>query len=288
MDINKYIILNGKISPASQPVLTIENRSFRFGDSIFETIRYHKGVPLYFDDHYSRLLRGMTTLKMNVHSLPSVVKLKEQITSLTIKNSIFNDARIRLTIFRSDGGLYTPVSNDVSFTIEASSIKNKIFVPEKKGLLIDIYNQYKKSISPLYSFKNANSLLNVLAGIHKKELQIDDCLIVNENNHIIEGLSSNLFWIKDKIVYTPLVSAGCVDGIMRKQIMNAIKLSGMGVQEVTGTSVDELLDADEIFLTNAMQGVRWVMGLRNKRFYNLTTKKIMKLLIENLRLLLED
>ncbi len=288
MDIKKYILLNGKISPANQPVFTLENRGFRFGDAIFETIRYHKGVPLYFDDHYSRLLRGMTTLKMNVHSLPSVVKLKEQITSLTIKNSIFNDARIRLTIFRSDGGLYTPVSNDVSFTIEASSIKNEIFVPEKKGLLIDIYDQHKKSISPLYSFKNANSLLYVLAGIHKKELQIDDCLIVNENNHIIEGLSSNLFWIKDKIVYTPLVSAGCVDGIMRKQIMNALKLSGMGVQEVSGTSVDELLDADEIFLTNAIQGVRWVMGLRNKRFYNLTTKKIMKLLIENLRLLLED
>lgn len=278
MDINTFIILNGKILPANQPVLTLENRSFRYGDAIFETIRYRKGVPLYFNNHISRLLNGMAILKMSTKSLPSTTQLKEQISSITVKNRIFNDARIRLTVFRNDGGLYTPANNDVSYTIEASPIKNEIFVSSKKGLLIDVYNKHKKAISPLHNFKNANSILYVLAGIHKKELQLDDCLIVNEDNKIIEGLSSNLFWIAEKTVYTPLLSTGCVDGIMRKQVIDAIKISGISLKEVEGTSINELLNADEIFLTNVIQGIRWVMGLRNKRFYNITTKEITELL----------
>ncbi len=288
MDNNSHIILNGEITSANQPVFSIYNRSFRFGDAIFETIRYHKGILLFFDDHYSRLLQGMILLKMNIQSLPTIGQLKKQIDSLVTKNSIFKDARIRLTIFRKDGGLYTPESNNVSFTIEATPISGEVFSLNKKGLLVDIFVQHKKAISNLYNFKNANSLLYVLAGIYKKELKLDDCLLINQNDKIIEGLSSNLFWIKENTVFTPFISSGCVDGIMRKQVISAIKLAGINFQEVTGISTNKLLSADEIFLTNAIEGIRWVMGLQNKRFYYLTTKKIVKTLIDKLQLLIED
>ena len=288
MDSIKSIILNGKIVSADRPVLSIENRGFRFGDALFETIRYHKGTPLFFDDHYSRLLQGVSTLKMNIGSLPSKEQLKREIETLVTKSRIFTDARIRLTVFRNDGGLYTPATNNVSYSIEASSLKGKLFSLEKKGLLIDVFKQHKKAISPLYNFKSANSILYVLAGIFKKEKQLDDCLIVNENSEIIEGLSSNMFWIKENKVYTPLLSTGCVDGIMRKQVINVINQSGIDLQETAGSSIEELLDADEIFLTNAIQGVRWVMGIRNQRFYNLTTKKIVQLLDNNLQLMLDE
>ena len=288
MNSKKHIVFNGEIVPADQPVLSIENRGFRFGDTIFETIRYHKGIPLFFDDHFNRLLQGMTTFKMNLNSLPSKDKLKNQIETLVTKSRIFGDARIRLTVFRNDGGLYTPASNDVSYTIETSSVKKELFSLDKKGLLLDVYYQHRKPITQLHSFKNANSILYVLAGIFKKELLLDDCLIINENNEIIEGLSSNLFWIKNKTVYTPLLSTGCVDGIMRKQVINAVNHSDLDMQEVAGSSIDELLNADEIFLTNSIQGVRWVMGFQNQRFYNLTTKKIVQLLITNLQLLLDE
>ncbi len=288
MDSKKNIILNGEILTSGDSVLSIENRAFRFGDAVFETIRYHKGVSLFFDDHYSRMIEGMSTLKMNVHSLPSKDQLKTEIEALVTKNRVFNDARIRVTVFRNDGGLYTPDSNDVSYSIEAGSLKSEIFSIEKKGLLVDVFEQHKKAISPLYNFKSANSIFYVLAGIFKKELQLDDCLIVNENSEIIEGLSSNLFWIKDKTVFTPHLSSGCVDGIMRKQVINVISQSGMNMQEVTGTSIDELISTDEIFFTNSIQGVRWVMGIKNQRFYNLTTKKIVQLLIKNLQQLFDE
>ncbi len=230
----------------------------------------------------------MILLKMNIQSLPSIDQLKKHINSLVTKNSIYKDARIRLTVFREDGGFYTPESNNISYTLEASSIDAELFSLNKKGLLIDIFEQHKKAISTLYKFKNANSLLYVLAGIYKKDLRLDDCLIVNENNRIIEGLSSNLFWIKDNTVFTPFISSGCIDGIMRKQVISALKHSGIRIQEVAGTSIEELLNADEIFLTNAIQGVRWVMGLHNKRFYYLTTKKIVQTLIGRLQLILDD
>ncbi len=288
MNGKKNIILNGEIIPSGESVLSIENRAFRFGDAVFETIRYHKGIPLFFDDHHKRLLQGMSTLKMNIHSLPSKDQLKRVIEALVTKNRIFSDARIRLTVFRNDGGLYTPDINDVSYTIEAGLLESELFLIDKKGLLIDVFDQHKKAISPLYNFKSANSILYVLAGIFKKELQLDDCLIVNENSEIIEGMSSNLFWIKDKTVYTPLLSTGCVDGIMRKQVINAVNDSGIEMQEVTGTSIDELLSADEIFFTNSIQGVRWVMGIQDQRFYNLTTKKIVQQLIKNLQQLFDE
>ncbi len=288
MNSNKYIILNGDLIAGNKPVFTVENRSFRFGDALFETIRYHKGIPLLFDDHYNRLLQGMITLKMNIHSLPSIDRLKELFNNLITKNCIYKDARIRLTIFRKDGGLYTPENNNISYTIEATPIGDELYFLNKKGLLIGIFHQHKKTISPLYNFKNANSLLYVLAGIYKKEFQLDDCLIVNENDKIIEGLSSNLFWIKGRTVFTPFISTGCIDGIMRKQVFNAVKNTGMNIQEVNGTSVDELTNADEIFLTNAIQGIRWVMGLENKRFYNFITKKIFQTMIDNVQLMIDD
>lgn len=282
-----YIILNGTLLQANHPVLTADNRSFRFGDAVFETMRYHKGITLFFDDHYNRLLQGMSVLKMNITSLASPQKLTEHINTLIIKNSIYRDARLRLTVFRNAGGLYTPGNNDVSFILEATPLNRESYSLNDKGLLTGVFREYKKQSSPLFRFKNANSLLYVLAGIYKKEHHFDDCLIVNEDNKIIEAISSNLFWIKHETVFTPFISSGCVDGIMRKQVIKAIRKAGLHFQETGGTDVDELLNADELFLTNAIQGIKWIMGLEQKRFYNLKTKHIHGALIEDIRLMTE-
>ncbi len=283
-----YMILNGDFIPENKPALTIKNRAFRFGDAAFETSRYHKGIPLFLSDHYARLIKGMDILKMNTESFISQEKLSEQIVSLITKNRIFKDARIRFTVFRNNGGLYTPETNDVSYTIEASPLEGELYTYNTKGVLAGVFDQYHKTSQPLFGFKNANSLIYILAGIYKQENGLDDCLIMNDKGKIIEAISSNLFLIKDNTVFTPSLASGCVDGIMRKQVIKTATSLGMQVKETPGTSLSELLEADEVFLTNAIQGINRVVGIHQKRYYSITTKIIFTALLDNVRNMVKE
>ena len=288
MNSKSYINFNGSLKPADRPVLTVDNRAFRYGDALFETIRYHKGIPLFFDNHYNRLVHGMDVLMMDTSTLPSKEELQKQMTALVVKNSIFKDSRIRLTVFRSGAGLYTPEKNSVSFIIEASPLEGELYTYNKKGLLIGVFDKYRKTSNELSGFKNANSLINVLGGIYKKENNLDDCLILNEKGMIIEALSSNLFLIKENTVFTPSTASGCVDGIMRRQVIKTIAGSGMQVKETLGTTLDELFQSDEIFLTNSIQGIQRVVGIGDKRYYSFKTKRIFTLLLENIQQMLAE
>jgi branched-chain amino acid aminotransferase len=256
------------------------NRAFRYGDALFETIRCIHQIPMFFEDHYQRLLSGMALLKMQSHSLPPIDFLREQITSLINKNRLFGDVRIRLTVFREDGGLYTPTGNKVSYLIEAAGLDTHYYNLNNKGLLIGPYSEDTKPITRFAQYKSANSLFFVLAGHYKKENQLDEVLLLNEKNKIIESLASNLYWIKDGIVHTPLRSSGCVNGIMRKQIITLLKEHKLPYSEVEGTTIEELIQSDEIFISNAIVGIQWVVGLQNKRYYCNQTKELNRLLNE--------
>jgi branched-chain amino acid aminotransferase len=279
----QYLLLNGDFKPVDQAVLSIENRGFRYGDTIFETIRFHQGSPCFFNDHYKRLLQGMVVLKMPVSQLPSQAKLAQQMQSLVTKNRLFKDVRIRLTVFREDGGFYTPLKDNVCYSIEASGLLSTDYEFNKRGLIIGVYDDIKKPISPLSAFKQGSASMLVLAGIFKSEQKWDDVLICNTSGKIIESLASNIFWIKDNQLFTPFVSSGCVDGIMRQQICKMAKNMRIPLHEVTGTTAQELLDADELFLTNAINGIQWVVGLQDKRYYNTLSKTISRQLNELLK-----
>jgi len=282
MIVEQYISLNGIKLKENEAILKASNRAFRYGDALFETIRCVHQKPAYFHDHYQRILNGMSLLKMDLQSLPSAAILERQITSLIQKNRLFHDVRTRLTIFREDGGLYTPSSNKVNYLIEVSPLKTNAYELNSKGLLIDIFEDELKAISCFSQYKTANALLFVLAGLYKNEKGVNDVLLLNTNKQIIEGLASNLFWIKDDAVYTPFRSSGCVDGIMRKQLLRIMKAKGWNIYEVGGTNYEELLDADEIFLSNAIQGIQWIVGLREKRYFCKKTKELSHFLNEDI------
>ncbi|MBS2097897.1 aminotransferase class IV [Carboxylicivirga linearis] len=278
MSVPQYICLNGQKTKADQPLLMADNRAFRYGDALFETIRCIHQIPLFFEDHYQRLLSGMSMLKMQTHSLPPIEIMREQISSLINKNRLFGDVRVRLTIFREDGGLYTPNGNKANYLIETSGLDTHYYTLNSKGLLLGNYTEDNKSINRFSRFKSANSLLFVLAGLFKKENRFDEVLISNEKNLIIETLASNLYWIKNGEVYTPRRTSGCVEGVMRKQIITLLINNGYKVVEVEGTSINELLAADEIFISNAIQGIQWVVGIENKRYFCKIVKDINRLL----------
>ena len=262
-----YINYNGNIIEASQPVFTAANRAFRYGDALFETIRLMQGEILFFEKHLSRLSRSMDLLRMNPNDDLTFHNLYLSIRHLDQVNNLKGNGRIRLEVFRNDGGLYTPHSNDVSYIIETSLVTNKEYILNEHGLKIELYTDIKKPVSRLSNLKSSNALYYVMAGLHKNSTNTGDCLVLNTDGRIAEAISSNIFLVEGGKVLTPALTEACVAGVMRESVIEHLQSHRIPIIE-KGITVEDLLKADEIFLTDVIHGMRWVSAFRNKRYFN--------------------
>jgi branched-chain amino acid aminotransferase len=270
----RYINLNGFLYEEDEMVFTIKNRAWRYGDGLFETIRVIDGEPCFLEDHFQRLKKGMEILKMHSTNI-SFNDLKNQIIKLLEKNRIEKGGRVRLTVYRSGEGLYTPENEGKSYVIEAKPISDNIYTLNEKGLSVDVYNEIRRSRNILTSIKTTNNIQHVLAAIYKKENNLDDCIVLNDQGRVVETISSNIFLYKNHNLYTPSIDEGCMEGVMRKQIIKIAKEMNINVFEgiINGSM---LLQADEMFLTNAISGIKWVVSYRQKRYFNKATKEILE------------
>jgi branched-subunit amino acid aminotransferase/4-amino-4-deoxychorismate lyase len=278
MPVSKYICLNGGFFKSDQPVLNIDNRAFSYGDALFETIHANGTEPQFLNLHINRLINSMKILRMNIPATFRFEYFKKLITNILNKNRQLQGARIRLTVFRNPGGLYAPATNDISFIIESSPLEHDKYVLNIKGYAVDIYEEILKPVNVLSNVKSTNSLIYVLASIYKNEKNLDDSLILNEKQRIVESANSNIFIVKDTKVFTPAINEGCIDGIMRYKVNGILKSAGYFINDNCSLTVQDLLTADELFLTNVISGIRWVVAFRQKRYYN----KLSKLLIQKL------
>lgn len=264
---SSFINYNGNAIDADLPVLTADNRAFRYGDAVFETIRLMNGDVLFLDKHLQRLTKGMKTIGMKVPENYTMHYFYLLIRHLDQVNVLKGNARVRLEVFRNSGGYYSPASNEVSFLIQAEPMNEKEYVMNETGLKIDFYRDIKKAVNKLSSFKTSNALPHVLAGIYKTENHLDDCLLLNTNERVCEAIGSTVFMIKAEQLFTPPLTEGCVDGVMRDQLINLLKEQGRQVKEKE-ISVDEIMNADEIFLSDVVNGIRWVGACKHKRYFN--------------------
>ncbi len=265
--LDSYCIYNGHLISLYEPAISFSNRAFRYGDSVFESIRYTNGKIMFLADHVKRIKLSMTTLRMNVPAEFTTGNIEQLIFHLLEQNNIKQDARIRLTVFRNEGGFYTPETNDISFLIESEVIENNGYQLNQKGLWVDVYAEIKKQVNKISNIKTGSALLYVMAGITKTSLRLDDCLLVNDNGNIIESISSNIFVVKNGTLYTAPISDGCVDGVMRKQILTIAAQHKILTFEQPLT-VHTLTNGDEVFLTNAIKGIQWVGQFKNKFYTN--------------------
>ena len=272
-----YICFNGKLYSKDTPLWGAENRAFRYGDSLFETIHANGTKIQFLKEHLDRLTMGMETIGMIV---PKGFRdrISKEITHLINKNKSFSGTRIRLSIFRNDGGLYAPNDNTISYLIETSPLQNDQYSLNRKGLKIGIYDEIRKAPSIISRFKTGNSLPFIMAGNHRKKMNWDDCVLLNERGNLVESISSNLFIVKDEVLMTPSLESGAVSGIMREQVIETALKLNFTIYDDCILKPDHLLDADEIFLTNAISGIQWVVAFQERRYFN----KIAKLLIEEL------
>ncbi len=240
------------------------NRGFLFGDGFFESMRYHNGKIQFYDDHFERIKRAFHILKLSTAFLNKESLLLNLMESL---NSFSGDARVRLTFFRVGGGLYTPDGENAAALIQTQSWPSNQYELNEKPVSLGIYNESFKSRNIISSIKSLNALIYVLAGIYARENKFDDVLILNDNENICEAVSSNFFLVKNRVIYTPPVSEGCVEGVMRKQVFKFARASGIKTEEIELNQTD-LQNADEVFLTTGTKGFITVGN-----FHQITFKK---------------
>ncbi|MBL7944341.1 MAG: aminotransferase class IV [Flavobacteriales bacterium] len=272
-----YVFHRGEYINENQAYITRDNRAFRFGDGFFESIRVYNGKALFFDTHWSRLCDTARALKIQIPEALTRDLLLQQVNGLIQRNQIREGGRVRITFYRKSMGFYQPHDNEMGYYIESDVFLTNEFVVNPSGKTIDIYPEFRKDIHRLSIYKTLNAQLYVMASLYAREKGLDDVLIQNQRNAVIEATASNLFIVSNGVLYTPSLSEGCTGGTMRMNIINLAIDNKIKVYECT-LNPQNLLSADEVFLTNAIRGIEWVGAYRTKRYFNEMTKKMIVLL----------
>lgn len=265
-----FINFNGEIVPADTKLVAVDNRAFKYGDGLFESMRMMKGQLKFPELHAERLQRGMKALKIDGYSQMDAWFLKEKAADLARRNKA-KHARLRLTVYRDAGGLYTPTQNKMGWCLELQPVDEPRYFLNEKGLIMDVFTDLPKPTNYLSTIKTCNSLIYVMAGLYKTQNKLDDVFLLNQTGNLCEASSSNIFIWYQKHLYTPALSEGCVEGVMRQVVINIAKSINIPVTEAQ-ISPDILYEADEVFLTNAARGIQSVIGFGVRRYFNELTK----------------
>ena len=280
---SKYISYNGKIILKEEFKADFNNRSFQYGDGLFETMHALGSGVQFFYEHMERLIGSMKLLKMEVPVRFSIdtLGLQKEINKLLTKNKIFKGGRVRLTVFRKSGGFYSPETKEINYLIQTEHLKYDQYVLNTKGFNIDIFEEVQKPLNIFSGLKTTSSIFYVMAGIFKSDNKLDECLIINEKGNIAEGISANVFIVKEKNIYTPSLKSGCLNGVMRKKIIDIAKKEKLTVFDDVPIKLADIMTADELFFTNAITGIRWVLGFKQRRYYNKVAKQLNQKLNES-------
>lgn len=242
------------------------NRAFLFGDGVFETLRIRESSILFFEDHYFRLMATMRIVRMEIPENFTLEYLQQQLL-LTVKaNHCTDTARARITVYRNQGGYYLPQTNAVGFLIQVTPLPSKDYVFRSSTYEVDLYKDFHVSKHLLSTLKTTNKMLNITGSIFAAENGLQNCLLLNEDKNVVEALHGNIFMLIGNILVTPPVSDGCLNGIMRKKILEIART--MDSLEVSEKSISpfDLQKADELFITNVIQGIQPITKYRKKEF----------------------
>lgn len=276
------ICFNGKILPADQPVLMVDNRSYRYGDGLFETMKVDNGKICLEGYHFERFFSSLQLLQMELPALLTAEKLSQQVLQLCERNNCSGLARVRLSAFRGNGGIFEG-SDEIQYIIERWPLNESVNRLNENGLIIDIYPDARKSCDLFSNIKSANFLPYVMAARHAKQHKLNDCLVLNVNDRITDSTIANVFLLKGDKLITPPLGEGCINGVMRRYLLEKIKEADFEIKvEEALVTVDDLLSANEVFLTNAIQGIKWVAQFRDKKYTSVVTSKIYSRFIQTI------
>jgi len=264
---------NGKMFKESTPLIGADNRGLRYGDGLFETMKMKNGQLVLDNEHFARLWKGMSVLQFAIPKHLDPEKLTEEILQVAKKNQHDKAARIRITVFRGDGGLYDAADNTPHYIIQTWALPQNNGELNSNGLDIGIYTAVKKSCDILSNLKTNNYLPYVMAALEAKKQKWNDAILVNQYGRICDSTIANVFLIKDEVVYAPALGEGCVAGVFRKYMIDQLAINDLKCIEKEMT-IENLLQADEVFLTNSIYNIRWVKSIADKNFSHSVIQRI--------------
>lgn len=271
------INFNGTIGSNQADLLT-QNRAFLYGDAVFETVRIVNSKILFLEDHYFRLMSSMRVIRMEIPMNFTMEYLEEQILALATAKNLTAAARARITVYRNDGGHYLPKTNTVSFLVNVEALESTQYAVNQGEYVVDLYTDFYVTRHLLSSIKTTNKIINITASIFAEENGLDNCLLLNDTKNVVEALQGNIFMVKGNTLITPPVSEGCLNGVMRKQILAlARKMENLEVMEAVISPFD-LQKSDELFVTNVIKGIQPITKYRKKEF----ATKVSQQLLQNL------
>ncbi len=272
------INLNGTLLSETPPALTANNRGFLYGDAVFETLKHTNTQALYWEDHYFRLMASMRIFGMEIplEYTPDFFE-KEFLRTIKGQSTAAPAWRIRLTVFRNDGGRYTPTTHQVSFLIQSTPLEQATYPQPANEYVVDLYKDHYVQPSMLSNLKSNNKALQVLGSVFAQRQELDNCILLNDRKEVTEALNGNLFLLFGDALHTPPLTSGCLDGIMRKQLMRLSDKLSLKVEERVITPF-ELQRADELWVTNTVVGISPVVRYRRKTYQNQVALKALDLL----------
>lgn len=276
----KLVCLDGLHLPADQPVLMADNKSYRYGDGIFETMKMtDEDIPLW-GLHWSRFQSSLRQLGFDPAKLPHRERLYEQVKELCRENNCAALARIRLSAFRGNGGPFDQV-NEFHYLIESWPLDPAINRFNEQGVTIGIFPTARKSCDALANIKSASYLPYALAARHAIAHNWDDALVLNSQGRIADSSVANIFLVQDGHLSTPPLSEGCVNGVMRKYLLEKLPAAGFPITE-SPIGIHQLQQADELFLTNAITGLRWIRKFEDREYGHSVSSTIYRDIIQTI------
>lgn len=276
------INLNAQLIADWPPDMLSMQRGLYYGDALFESIRVFEGrIPL-MPGHWARLSKGLVAMGYHIPAHWSADFWTSQIQRVAHGN-----ARVRLTIWRSPGGWYDPQDDTPQFLITAQELDTDTFNGYSEGLSIGLCKGVRLSVDSLSGLKTLNGARYVAAAKEARFNGWDDAIILNSREQVCEATSSNIFWLANHQVCTVPLSDGPVTGVLRDLLLRLLPPAGYPVLEKS-ICFEELLQADEVFFTNAIRGIRWVGHCEGKVFGRHHSEHFNYLLAAHIKGVLDD
>ncbi len=266
--------LNGNLT--EKAIASFDNRGLNYGDAVFETLRFSGGKIYFWEDHYFRLMASMRILRMEIPMSFTMEFLETEILK-AINSEEKKDIgfRIKLLVWRKTGGKYTPNSNEIEYLISTENLETPFYVLNEGDYEVELFKDHYVASGLLSTLKSNNRLINILGSIYAKENDYENCLLLNEHKQVVEALNGNIFLVSGNVIKTSPLTDGCLNGVTRKQLISILGTMEDFKLEETSISPFELQKADEIFITNVIQGIVPITKYRKKEFGNTIAKTLL-------------
>lgn len=252
--------VGGRIVPLQEATIPVMDRGFLFGDSVYEVVRTHDGVPFAWPEHLARLRASAAGLRIDIGLDDREILRRMRATLDAARTNDDKQAYVRIVVTRGSGSMPSiDLAHAPGPALCVIVVRAAPPPPTRPARLaiVERLRVDRRALDP--ALKSGNYLNNVLALDEAKRRGADDCLMLNSTGHVTEASTSNVFAVLDGTVYTPPLSAGILPGVTRAHLLELCRSESIAVAEQDLTA-DDLRRADEVFLSSTLRDV-WPVSM---------------------------